>query len=565
MRRLFILLFTLLHLGLTQAQDAVVLQYATSIDRGYGDANSVVTPYTTFTPQRLELYAGASITHVRIGLQAKASGVYIYFKRNATDATPLYRQKVGDLDEGWNDILLDTPFAITGSDTICIGYKASFRAAEGAGYDRHPSPEGSIVYNNARTRWDDIQGSFCIQAIIMGDNLPSDELALIHLQDATLPIGADSTLMTAIVENRGCNEVTTYQLQYHIEQCDLLCRHYATRLLPSQRDTVTITVPSQGIGSHQVFAHIASVNGNADSYAADDSAQAILFEPDPSMLRRVVIEEATGEWCGWCPRGLVGLEMMKQRHPHDFIAISVHGGDEFETDDYLPFLSNVEVFPSCSANRRYSGDPYEDIEQLFTREAMVQNHLSYTLTATIDESGIIHTHSQMLTDKELVSQHLNLAIVVTEDQVLGAYQNNSYAGSSVPMGGWESLPSIVYPVYYDDVARGIFPDYSGQHFLSGNIIPGTTYVQDIDFRMPASVANPDNTHIIGLLLDATTGFVLNAFSATLSAASSLDAITAPPSISTTAYDLLGRPVKSSPHGNNTHLYIVGQGITLIQQ
>ncbi len=533
-----------------QTDATVTLQYATSIDRGYGEPDAVVTPYTVFPSELLAPYAGAELTSIRVGLMSKAANVYLYIKQNAADANPLYRQKVGDLAVGWNEIVLDQPFPITGTDTLCLGYKANFRSAEGAGYDRTPSEWGSIVYNNALTRWDHISGSFCIQACLTGNALPTDELAFISLHDATVLPGQDLTPMTAVLENRGCNVITQYQLSYSVDEEEpWVYAYFSAQLQPSQRDTVQFLVPRPGIGTHQVQAEIVSVNGGEDAYAANNHATGILFEPDPSMIRRIVVEEATGEWCGWCPRGLVGLEMMKERHPQDFIAISVHGGDELEIPEYGEFLAQADIFPTCAANRHAWGDPYNDIERLFTAEAGTANHYLYTLSATMDESHQLHTSSLLRVDQSLPVQRLNVAIVVTEDHVEGLYQLNSYAGSDMPMAGWESLPSIVAPVYYDDVARGIYPGYSGTELIHDLLEPGVDYTLALDFPLPASVTDVNRIHVIGLLLDATTGFILNAFSVQPEPVSHLPVLQDTPSdVAPRYYDLMGRQVPAGTPG-----------------
>lgn len=531
---------TILH-----AQESIRLQYASNIDRGYGDADAVVTPYTIFTPTEVAVYAGAQITSVRIGLKAKATGVYLYIKQNPADATPLYKQKVGDLTAGWNEIELDTPFDVNGTDTISIGYKASFRQAEGAGYDKQTSECGNIIYNNARTRWDYIQGSFCIQAILTGDALPTDELAFVALHDATKAIGSETTQMTAVVENRGVNLIESYTVEVSVDEKEPFCYTFETALMSNERDTVSLELSSPGIGQHKVYAHIADVNGRTDSYEADNHREATLFEGDPSMIRRVVAEEATGEWCAWCPRGLVGMEMMKQEHPADFIAISVHGDDELAIDAYQPFLNTIEVFPSCKADRRLTGDPYEDIRRLFSEEVEATNHYGYTLTATLSTDGMVHTESRLQVDKELLQQNLNVAIVVTEDGVKGLYQMNAYNGWSEPMGGWESQPSVVSPVYFDDVARGIFPKYEGEKMIQGTLEPDKTYQHDIDFTLPDNVTDSKRIHIVGLLLDSTTGYIVNAMSTTPSIASRLEDVTDLSGSIVEAFDLLGHRLETS--------------------
>ena len=52
-----------------------------------------------------------------------------------------------------------------------------------------------------------------------------------------------------------------------------------------------------------------------------------------SHYKKVVAEELTGTWCGWCIRGIVTFEEMKAKYPDTFIAIAVHGGSDVMKDE----------------------------------------------------------------------------------------------------------------------------------------------------------------------------------------------------------------------------------------
>src|SRR5437868_4663852 len=46
--------------------------------------------------------------------------------------------------------------------------------------------------------------------------------------------------------------------------------------------------------------------------------------------RRILIEEYTGYWCGFCVRGALGIELLKKRFPGQVLAVSLHGGGQGE-------------------------------------------------------------------------------------------------------------------------------------------------------------------------------------------------------------------------------------------
>lgn len=72
-----------------------------------------------------------------------------------------------------------------------------------------------------------------------------------------------------------------------------------------------------------------------------------------------IMEEYTGLWCGWCPRGFVAMEKMAEMHP-EFICASYHS--ENPGSEYLQFVDDypneVDGYPGAVMNRILDVDPY---------------------------------------------------------------------------------------------------------------------------------------------------------------------------------------------------------------
>lgn len=76
-------------------------------------------------------------------------------------------------------------------------------------------------------------------------------------------------------------------------------------------------------------------------------------------VHQTLIEEYTGLWCGYCPRGYAALEYIKKNEP-DFITVAYHnnssGPDPMAITTNYP--SYVTGFPHVFLDRYYDGDPY---------------------------------------------------------------------------------------------------------------------------------------------------------------------------------------------------------------
>ena len=345
MKHLLLLLLVLFcSTGFLKAQ--VELSYCEDIDQGFGDADIIYTPYVQFDATMMAPFSGNSIKQVLIGMKSSATNVTIYIKNAPRDANPLYRQTVADgLVEGWNVITLDTPFEIPEGKNIAIGCR--FRSAEkGAfGYSNEKNSLADQILINQSSQWTTCGGSLCIKALIEGENMPQHQLAIGSLPNQRTVPDADSISFTTTVRNMGVQEVEYYSLLWHVDGGEIQSITFDHSISVNGRDTFELRIPAiYDFGTHTLCISISTVNGLSDEYPADNTATCSFTVPDERFARRVICEEYSGFWCGFCPRGMVGMELMKEAHPDRFIAIAVHGGDALEVPSdsaytYAPLIS----------------------------------------------------------------------------------------------------------------------------------------------------------------------------------------------------------------------------------
>lgn len=489
------------------ATPSVKLSYCTEIEDGYGDSGGSITPWVAFGPEKTDMYVGGQITTVRIGLNSKANNVTIYLKHKPEDNEPFFSQKAGTLVAGWHEITLDTPYTIVEGEPVAIGYKATFTKAKGAGFSSNFVKEASRAYYNTKGNWIDIKGAFCIEAYVEGDNLIKNEVGLLSVTDGVKGFHDDMTPIYATVINLGSNEVETFTLSFSVDGEDATDVDFEENLEPGDKATVEILIPEAGIGVHEVTVTVKSVNGEPDSYQDNNTLSCKITEPDPSFMRRVVAEEGTGTWCGWCPRGIVGFEMMEEKYPEQFIGMAVHGNDSFEVPEYALSLSKMPTFPNSFINRHIVGDPYTEIESNYQKEINEPCQIGYEMIASID-GNTVTTISKLRVAEERAASSLTMAFTILEDNLFD-YQMNSYSGSSEEMGGWELLGNRV-GYYYKDIVRGIFPSYSGEMMLEGMLSPGEEYEYTYIFELPTVIKDKTQLHIVGQVFDRSNGFILNA-------------------------------------------------------
>lgn len=118
--------------------------------------------------------------------------------------------------------------------------------------------------------------------------------------------------------------------------------------------------PETGVLNHVIA--LTKVNGVENEATTGKTASGSLVTLTRQVPRRVVIEEYTGTWCGWCPRGLQGLKRARQEYPDQTVMMSIHSGsssaqDPMQVSAFSTLISG-HAFPSAEVNRYRSVDPY---------------------------------------------------------------------------------------------------------------------------------------------------------------------------------------------------------------
>lgn len=505
----------------------VLLHYGDSIDGGYGQANTIITPYATFGTAMLKPYQGCNITKVRIGLSKPATSVYLYFKANDHDQKPLYKQSVGALSAGWNDITLTTPYPISGTSNIAIGYRATFAEARGAGYSKEQVDNGGKVYLNASQTWTSINGSFCIQACLEGDNLPLNQVRLGSIVNQNADYGVHTMPFSGIVYNSGANTVNSYELTWTMD--DTTHQEIInTNMGVNGQDTFTLNITSQQPGLHTINFHVDKVNGVADAYDADNTAQATLLIKNPVFRRRVLCEEVSGLWCGFCPRGMVGMDLMKEMYPDNFIPVSIHWNDVLQPDTtsgngFQTFYKNFTGAPGCLIDRQINGDPYIDIKAMTRYEQLYDAPLAIDGTATWNEAQTaITVNASFFSSADISNAAYRMAFELTEDSVWASKEKNGVAdytqtnyyndGRNGYMYGWETRTDPTTDFCFMHLARGVYGSYEGNKCFEGDLKAMEKQTYSYTFSVPATVINKRQLNVVGLIIDSKTGFVANAFS-----------------------------------------------------
>lgn len=337
--------------------------------------------------------------------------------------------------------------------------------------------------------------------------------------------------------------------------------------------TATITLPAiSQIGSYDLNVKVTKVNG-----ADNEDVSATTTIPMKVMnwvpTHKTLIEEYTGTWCGWCPRGLVALETLAKVFPDDFVRISYHNADPMEIMSSNSFPNYIPGYPDAWLDRKIEVDPYygtgeDDLGVITDLQARAEQfgHASIELTAALSEDGEnVDVNTEVSFPFDITNGKYAIEYVLVEDGLSGEgsdwNQSNYYSGGgNGDMSGFESAESSVPGLKFNDVAI-LISKIGG---LSGSV-PANVKAEEVvkhtySFKLSDAV-NTSNENIVqdksmlrvvALLIDQTTGEVVNANAVNVSENTYISEVdgTDGKIANVTFYDLGGRRLNKAQHGVN---------------
>ena len=261
------------------------------------------------------------------------------------------------------------------------------------------------------------------------------------------------------------------------------------------------------------------------------SASGVTLKDNPIPVHRPLIEEYTGTWCGWCIRGIVGMELLSETFGDDFIGVAIHNGDAMTILSTSNYPNNVNSFPNAYVERSYNVDPYygsgetpAGIVSFMQRLANRQTTAGIDVTAqwADQEKSAIDVHVSNYFTIDDNSGNYAIEVMLIADDLYGSIstwnQSNYYSGlteySSDPnLAPWITQPSTIRNYHFNDVLVGTSRVVNGS--LPAEIKAYEVNTFDYTFTLsalpkPALIQNKDNLHVIAIVVNKQTKKVINA-------------------------------------------------------
>ncbi len=415
---------------------------------GFGDGTPIQASAISVWPaSTLSAHAGESVVRIDVAINNNGSSgtvnslkVCIWTDTTGTTA-PVYEQEVSnfiDATEGWNEVLLTTPYPITGTEELFIGY-----SIDGVGFPlstEQPANNETNGYGDVMKIPDMVHlsafdiGDLAIK-VQVGDPIELDaNLRSVNVGDF---IGLGEHNIKGKLSNSGMNPITSYDVTYKLNETELPVYSVSdVNIAAGETVEFTHNVNFTDTGMCTFEVKISNINGGDD----DNSVNNVLTKEIHVLekLRPVVLEQFTTENCPNCPPVLKAVEAQLEEAGCSIILITHHAGY------YTDFLTNSTAetqasefvdagVPAGMYDRHYNGkdnDNYQGIdptptfyngnpfgkikyeERLFTPEKA-----SVNINGTNENGELAITVSGNFLED--ITHEVGVSLWITEDSILG--------------------------------------------------------------------------------------------------------------------------------------------------
>ena len=502
---------------------------------------------------------------------------------------------------GFITVTLDKPYLIP-ADGVYVGYSMTVNDVSSVEANATPitvvpayNENGLYLHtSDGFLKWLDVAELFgasaMIQVKLTGANVKGSAVAVAEGEMLYVKTGDAFTVPVSLV-NYGANGIQSVDIQYSVadktgsQHFDLTVDGFYGKQAVAQLQLPAISQR----GNYELVMRVDKVNGAANEESAESSTSVGVVAVNTLPKKRTLLEEYTGFWCGWCPRGFVALEKLAEQYPDRFVLVSYHNGDELEIMDSKSFPSEVPGFPDAWMDRAVELDAYygsgnkdmgivDDLNERNKTFGMADLTFSSTLNA---DAKTVDINTQVVFAADVADANYGVEYVLTADGLTDAswVQSNYYANGGAGYPAYmdeftQTSTSSVTGLVYNDVAVLTSEQLGG----SSNDI--TTATADVpvaltyQFQLADAVSTAgapviqdvNKVKIVALLVDRATGNVLNANKAKIGQQTtgiSIAEAAATDIANVSYYDMAGRRVAKPAHGVfvKTVRYADGKSVT----
>lgn len=473
----------------------------------------------------------------------KIDGVKVTVPDTYSADVPVESFTMPDVDQAYGQLstTLETPYVLT-EEGIYVGYSLTVPAVpkgqELTGGQKYPillsscdHPESLYVRASKDfLKWvpyNDKLGAAAMIYVTLEGDFAEYCLGIKSLPSCYAKAGEDFTVK-ATLSNIGATPVSKIGYSYSVAGEDFeKTLDLDTPIEPDFVNSTIVELPIEALdelGEYALDLKITTVNGgeNASATASVSTKVTVLpFIP----VHRPMLEEFTGTWCGWCPRGFWALEKLNELYGDGVVLAAYHEGDPMA----MPATPvDAGGYPSATLNRNGIEDPYYgNANDGFGMKKEVEASMETVVPAAIevkawwaneDKTEIsVKSEATFLVDKTNAGYKVGYLLInngLSGEDSSWAQHNyfpgyaSSYAGTDLEV--LTTWPSTVDGLVFNDVVVDITGMMGVDDSVPADVAFNTPYASEFSFDIASNevIQDKDKLYVAAFIINPN-GSILN--------------------------------------------------------
>lgn len=232
------------------------------------------------------------------------------------------------------------------------------------------------------------------------------------------------------------------------------------------------------------------LNSCSSSEDGEDVGEVIIPESG-NFQKRVLIEDYTGTWCGWCPRVSFGIEIVEGA-TDNAVVVAIHRQDEYNFNaTVLENQIGLQGYPTAMLDRTILWD-YPEPNNVVQVVNLTNNNarLGLAMKSTV-AGGNISLEVKTKFGDDITGA--KLVVYILENGLISDQENYTtyYDGVDV-------LPNFTH----NHVLRAAATNLLGDAFTDTESVEGNEVTKTFSIPVPANVANAANLEFVAVVVGA---------------------------------------------------------------
>lgn len=303
--------------------------------------------------------------------------------------------------------------------------------------------------------------------------------------DSTTASGITSVTLSADALSKVAGATFTFQLVSNAgNQLSTDVVYYSNDVALSG-NTLTTSTP----GSYQITATYGALESNSITVVVQQNQTG-------GFVKRVLIEDYTGTWCGYCPRVAYGIEKVQEVTDKAVVAALHYGPNDEDPYHYnlssLISQANVQGFPTGKLNRaiEWSYPEPSNVSQVTALTEGANAKVGLAMNATVANGNIT-----LAVKAKFNQDYTGLKMVVYALENGLHYNQQNYTT-------YYNGASVIQNFQHDHVLRLSMTDLLGESISSTSTVNNGTFTKSFAIPVPANVANAANLEFVAFIMDA---------------------------------------------------------------